>query len=299
MYRGISDFLKMNDVEFKEKFSLSKISPIRIGSKAEFVVYPKNEEQLIGVVNFAKSEKKQYKIVGRMSNILPPDDEFEGVIIKTDRLSNLSVNQSKIQANAGTSIFMIAQYAAKAGLSGMEQISGIPGSIGGAICGNAGAFGREIAELISSVTVYNLKTSGIEQMTAKELGFGYRTSVFMDKSLVILSATLSLCPSNSTDINRLTAFYRDKRVSTQPIGEPSLGSVFKRPSKDVYAGKLIDECGLKGRRVGGAQISNKHAGFIVNIGGATASDYLELVNVARDAVYNKFGILLEREIEVI
>lgn len=299
MVKEISDFLKLNDVEYKENFRLSIISPIKIGGIAEFVVYPKSRNELALVVNFLEINKIKYIILGRMSNTLPNDDNFNGVIIRTDRMMNIHFKGSCLEADAGVSLPHLSRICADMGYSGLEELSGIPGSLGGAVYGNAGAFGREISDLISRVTVYNINNMTFEHLKAEQLCFDYRSSILMRKDHIILSARINLKHSDRCTINRLIQRFRDKRTATQPVGQPSIGSTFKRPSNDIYAAKLIDDCSLKGKKIGGAMISDKHAGFIVNIGGSTALDYLMLAEYVQNKVYETFGIMLEKEIEVI
>ena len=299
MTRELSDFFKLNDVKYKGNYQLSLISPIKIGGNARYVAYPDKVNKLIKVVDFLRKNKIRYKIIGRMSNTLPPDDDYDGVIIRTDSMSKYHLNRMSLYAESGASLPFLAKVCADLGFSGFEELSGIPGSLGGAIRGNAGAFGREISNLVSRVTVYNFRSEIIEHLKAEKLCFDYRSSSLMNENIIILSARLNLTRSDKFTVNRLIEDYREKRMATQPVGQASLGSTFKRPMKDVHAAKLIDECGLKGHKIGGAKISEKHAGFIVNIGGATAVDYLSLVEFAQKQVYEKFGIMLEKEIEVI
>ena len=299
MTREISDFFKLNDVKYKGNYQLSLISPIKIGGYARYVAYPDKVNKLIKIVKFLRKRKIRYKILGRMSNSLPPDNDYDGVIVRSDKMLNYRLKGTSLYAEAGASLPFLAKICADFGFSGLEELSGIPGSLGGAIRDNAGAFGREMSDLISCVTVYNLRKSSVEHLKVEKLCFDYRSSSLMNDELIILSAKLSLARSDRFTVNRLIEDYREKRMATQPVGQASLGSTFKRPMKDVHAAKLIDECGLKGHKIGGAKISEKHAGFIVNIGGATAVDYLSLVEFAQKQVYKKFGIMLEKEIEVI
>ena len=294
----IIDFFKMNDVKYKENFDLSRISPVRIGGKALFVAYPRTTEEMIKIIDFLENLKINYKIVGRMSNVLISRDLYDGIIIRTDLMSLFEFSGESAYVNAGISLPQIAKLAADAGLSGLEQLSGIPGSIGGAIRGNAGAFGREISELVSDVTIFDKHTSRVIDLSQDEIDFSYRRSSLIDKKYIILGATLLLSASDSLKIKGYMADIYQIRLSTQPYNEPSLGSVFKWPVEGLSAAKLIDDCGLKGYRIGKAKISEKHAGFIINCGGATAQDYLSLVDYAADEVYKKFGINLEKEIEI-
>ena len=243
--REIINFFKMNDVKYKEKFQLSVISPVKIGGRASFVAYPKSNNELILTVNFLRKNKILYKILGRMSNILPPDDKYEGVIIKTDYISMVTFYERYANVDTGVSLPYLANMAVSAGLGGLEELSGIPGSVGGAIRGNAGAFGREISELICDLSVYNLGTNEILRINADKMNFGYRSSEIIKGDMIILSAKIKLTPTDRTESQRLIFEYRQRRIDTQPVGQPSLGSVFKRPSADLSAARLIDECGLK------------------------------------------------------
>lgn len=298
MTREIVDFFKVNDVKYRENLKLSSISPVRIGGNAQFVAYPDSVERLIKAVDFLRNKKIRYKLLGRMSNVLPPDEDYAGVIVRTDNISPLLIKGTDVEIGAGVSLPQLAKITADEGLSGLEELSGIPGSIGGAIRGNAGAFGREIGELVSFVNVYNCRLGVTERLKADRIGFDYRKSGLMSKDLVILSARLALSRSDSVTSNDLIKKYREKRMATQPVGQASLGSVFKRVTKDISASKLVDECGLKGFSIGGAKISEKHAGFIINCGNASAKDYLSLAEYAAESVYKRFHIKLEREVEI-
>ena len=234
-----------------------------------------------------------------MTNVLPSDEGFLGIIIKTDRMNALTHSKNKMTAFAGVSLPQIATRAAALGLSGAEELSGIPGSIGGSICGNAGAFGREIADLISSVTVYDPVLDSVYSLGKEELGFSFRDSVFSKRPLIIISADLIFTDADPTVVAGRISEIRAIRQNTQPIGELSLGSTFKRPSGDFSASYMIDQCGLKGRSLGGAAVSLKHAGFIINKNNSTADDYLSLAKEVEDIVYQKFGVRLEKEIKVL
>ena len=299
MREELLDFLKMNDVEIKENIRLCGLSPIKIGGEADIVVYPNSLNQLIDLLHFLKKIKIRYKILGRMSNVLPPDEKYTPLIIKTDLLNAISVNDQSVTLHAGVSIPRLSAMLTSAGLSGLEPLSGIPGSIGGAILGNAGAFGREISELVEYVTVFDKSEESIIRIAPNVAEFGYRNSVFKRLPIVIFQVKLKLTRSDTQSVSAEVERYKAIRREKQPVGTPSLGSTFKRPKDGIYAAKLIDECGLKGFSIGGAQISEKHAGFIVNRGGASAKDYLAIADYAQKCVKNKFGIGLEREVEIL
>ena len=298
MVDEIFDFLKMNDVKYKKDVKLSEISTVKIGGKAKVVSYPDSSDKLILLLKFLKKSEINYKILGRISNTLPSDDGYQGVIIKTDLLRSVNCKDCYIEADAGVSLAVLSRCALREGLSGFEELSGIPGSLGGSIRGNAGAFGREISDLVSFITAYDPFSGNVVVLDPTELCFVYRGSSFRKNNWIILSSRLKLVQSDVSSISTAMKRFMEIRKATQPIGEPSLGSVFKRPCEGLYAAKMIDECGLKGKSIGGAKISEKHAGFIVNSGGASARDYLSLVDYAQKCVYERFKVSLEREIEI-
>ena len=297
MIEYVKEYLKANDVEYKENKKIKEFSPISIGGEAEIIVLPKNKFEFIDIIAFLENIGCRNKIVGNMSNILPCDERYTGVIVKTDNLSQVTVKGNRIRALSGVKLPYLSFIAARAALSGMEGISGIPGQLGGSIRGNAGAFGREISDLIFDCEVYSKKTGEIFSMTPSELAFGYRDSLLSKENLVLLSAELEFFPSEEKRIFLEMEKVREKRKVTQPVGEPSLGSVFKRTKDGISAAKLIDECGMRGFSIGGAKISEKHAGFIVNSSGATSKDVKALIEAASEAVEANFSVKLQREIE--
>ncbi|MBO7197033.1 MAG: UDP-N-acetylmuramate dehydrogenase [Clostridia bacterium] len=299
MKREIIDFLKMNDVEYKTNYKLSLDSPIRIGGWASVLALPDSCEKLIKLIKFLNKSKFKYKLLGRMSNVLPPDEDYHGVIIRTDRICDFEICGNQIKAFCGCSLSRISSNLCPVGLSGFEGLSGIPGSIGASVVGNAGAFGRQISDLLSYVCVYLADEDTTVVLSADDCRLSYRRSYLSQINCAVLYAVFSLKNTDSSLIKDEMDRCRLLRKSTQPVGYPSLGSTFKRPSEDCSAARLVDECGLKGYTVGGAQISTKHAGFILNIGGATAKDYITLSNYAAECVYSKHGVRLEREVEIL
>ena len=299
MVEFLIGFLKMNDVEYAENRLLRDFSSVGIGGTVRIIAFPKTEKQFYETISFLVKSKIAYKILGRMSNVLPPDDVFSCVIIKTDKMSDISINGNKLVAWAGAPLPYLAYKATGEGLSGLEELSGIPGSLGGSVLGNAGAFGREMSDLVISVTCYDSCNGEIITLSNKECDFSYRCSAFKENGLVVLSAELSLISATREKTNARIDEVRRARTLTQPVGEKSLGSTFKRTADGISAAMLIDKCGLKGYSIGGAQISTKHAGFIVNTGSATASDYISLMEYAKRRVKQKFNIELNEEIEII
>ncbi len=299
MHREILDFLKMNDVEYKSGLGLKEISPIKIGGRATVVAYPDNQSKLICLVNFLDNIKIKHKIVGRMSNILFRDENYDGFVIRTDRINTLFIDGNVLMVSCGMALPCLSRILCDAGLSGIEGLSGIPGSVGGAIIGNAGAFGCEIGDRVLDVTCYDKTSKEIISMSSEQADFSYRHSMLKQDNLIVLSARLFLVESDSLSIKSEMDRCLKKRRQTQPTTLPSLGSSFKRPDESISASKLIDECGLKGYSVGGAQVSQKHAGFIVNTGDATAKDYINLMDYVKHRVFDKFNISLESEVEII
>ena len=295
----ILGFLKANDVKYTRDEYLSRLSTVKIGGMADFVAYPDSEDKLIRLVEFLEEEKIKYKILGRMSNILPPDDRYRGVIVRTDLMNRLNVYDNVVTADAGISLPRLSSLCRDMSLSGLEELSGIPGSLGGAIFGNAGAYGREISELVINVSAYDLNSETVVEIPSERLGFGYRTSAVKTSRLVILSARLGLTFDDKDKIQTKIRKISTKRRNSQPMGMPSLGSIFKRPSENIYPWRLIDECGLRGFSIGGAAISEKHAGFIVNLGNATSADYLAVASYVKNTVQEKTGVDLEYEFEIL
>ena len=298
MTEEILGFLQKTVVEYETQSDLKKYSAVKIGATARFVAFPDSEEKLALLIKFLRENKIEYKILGRMTNILPKDENYEGVIIKTDRMSRVLINGNNFTVGAGDSLPRLSKLAAEASLSGLEQLSGIPGSVGGAICGNAGAYGREMSDLVSSVRVLDVKNGNILNLPSFDMGFDYRSSVIDGSDYVIISAELELAPSDSRSIYKSMRTYARMRRESQPVDMPSLGSVFKRPAPDVYPWRLIDGVKLRGYRIGGAKISEKHAGFIVNLGNATANDFISLVEYTEQSVYKAYRIKLSREFKM-
>lgn len=298
MQKEICEFLKEHDVEYKENYPLSEISSVKIGSKADFVSYPNTEEKIIELVKFLRKNKISYKIVGRMSNVLPSDKKYEGVILSTDKLKSYKIEDNYVRVSSGVSLPFLSKTTAEHGLSGFEKMCGIPGSVGGSVYGNAGAFGTEISDILEEVKIYDCDADSVFHLKGSDCGFTYRSSLLKGKNIVIISAGFRLTKSDLKTVKEKMRECSLIRRSTQPVGIPSLGSAFKRTAQNISAAKLIDGCGLKGFKIGGASVSSKHAGFIVNLGNSTAEDYLRVADYVSDRVFEKYGVNLEKEIEV-
>lgn len=270
----------------------------KIGGNADFVVFPENEEQIIAVLNLLKSENIPATVLGNGSNILVGDDGIDGVVIIIGKnMKNAEINGTTVKAQCGILLSRIANLAYENSLTGLEFASGIPGSLGGALYMNAGAYGEELCAVVKDVTFID-KDNNIKTIDKKDCDFGYRHSIFMDNGAVITSCTLSLKEGNKDDIKAKTDDLKERRVSKQPLDKPSAGSTFKRPT-GYFAGTLIEQSGLKGFTIGGAQVSEKHAGFVINTGNATAKDVLSLIEHIQKTVYEKFGVTLCPEVKMI
>ena len=247
------------------------------------------------IVEICKEEKLPYFVLGNGSNLLVSDKGYRGVVIQLwKNFSDITVKDCCIQAKAGALLSKVAAEALEAGLTGMEFASGIPGTIGGAAFMNAGAYGGEMKDIIKSVKV--LDTQGeVRILPKEELKMGYRTSIVKEKGYTVLSVELELAKGNQEEIRNTMEDLKERRTSKQPLEMPSAGSTFKRP-EGYFAGKLIMDSGLRGFSVGGAQVSEKHCGFVVNKGGATAMDVLNLIREVQRRVKEQFGVELETEV---
>lgn len=277
---------------------MSSHTSFKIGGNADYFSTPKNIEELKRIIAFCKKNNLSYFILGNGSNTLVSDYGIGGIVIDISKgFSYISIDEKKIIAGAGTLLSKIASEACKNSLSGLEFAAGIPGSVGGAIYMNAGAYGGEIKDVITNVT-YLDESGNLEKLAADKLDFGYRKSFFSGKKFVIIEAEFDLNKSNSIKIREKMNELNKKRAEKQPINMPSAGSVFKRP-EGHFAAALIEQAGLKGYSVGDAQVSDKHAGFIINKGKASAQDVIELVKYIQQKVFDKFSVMLEPEIKLI
>lgn len=290
------DRLKETDIKFKCNLPFEKISYARLGGICALVAYPKNGTELIKTVFSAIDCGIVYRIVGKMSNILPPDGLFCALLICTEEMRGIEIGEECISADCGVTLPSLAAASARVGCSCLEELAGIPGSVGGAVCMNAGAYGKEISSVLSSADVVDVKSRTVRTVTARNFEFSYRHSNVAKNGFAVISARFAFRRAAPRDIYQKMTLYSAKRRNTQPAVLPSLGSVFKRHNGQSAA-ILIDGCGMKGYRIGGAAVSEKHAGFIVNVGGATSADYKALVELIKRNVFDKYGVLLSEEIE--
>lgn len=276
---------------------MSQHTSFRVGGPAELFLKP--EAGHIGdIIYLCHQNGMPYVVLGNGSNILVADSGIAGVVIEIgNNLSDISINKNKIIAGAGATLSNCAQAAAQKGLSGMEELAGIPGSIGGAVTMNAGAYGGEIKNILSRVKVIN-QQGEMQTLPVEELQLGYRTSVIQQNHFIVVEAEFELCEGEESQIRQKMKELSQRRIEKQPLDYPSAGSTFKRPPNN-YAGKLIMDAGLAGYRVGGAMVSQKHCGFIINYDHATATDIMSLIQQVQQKVYDQFQIWLEPEVRII
>lgn len=286
------------DVKVLREEPMSNHTSFRIGGPARRMAFPQNGEQLVLLMGFAEECGADPLVIGKGSNLLIPDEGLERLVLHTSGMTLLEREENRITAAAGVSLARLADFACKQGLAGLEFAHGIPGTLGGAICMNAGAYEGEMKQVIESVTVL-FPEEGIRILSNEEMAFSYRHSLLSDRpEAVVLRAVLRLSAGDEAMIREKMQQLMQRRKSSQPLEWPSAGSTFKRP-EGYYAGTLIDQCGLKGFTVGGAQVSEKHAGFVINKGGATYADVTELIRRVRETVFTQKGVLLEPEVKII
>jgi UDP-N-acetylmuramate dehydrogenase len=276
----------------------------KIGGLAEVYCQPQNQAQLVSLLAFCLQESIPYFILGKGSNLLISDKGVQGVVISTDSFTKITLDEDYISAFSGVLLKDLCDFAQVNGLSGLEFASGIPGSVGGAVFMNAGAYGGEIKDVLycSKCLAPDLESllspNPVIHLKAAEHEFSYRHSYLQDKGLIHLSSVFKLTPESPDLIRQKMAELEQQRWDKQPMDLPSAGSVFKR-TEGHYTGKLVDDCGLRGFRIGGAAVSAKHCGFIVNLGNATASEVLQVIKHVQDTVYARFGVHLQTEIRII
>jgi len=277
---------------------MQKHTTFKVGGFADWFLTPQNTEQLKEVIALIKKANLPYFVLGNGSNLLVGDKGIRGVVIcLTQKMQRIEIFGDECYAESGVLLSKAANAVQRAGLSGLEFASGIPGSIGGAVYMNAGAYEHELKEVIKSVEYMDM-SGNIFTVSNKECNFGYRKSLFSEKDYIIIGCTFLLKQDNPDEIRSRMDDYTKRRTSKQPLEKPSAGSTFKRPT-GYFAGSLIEQAGLKGFSIGGAQVSEKHAGFIINKGNATAKDVLDLVEHVKKTVFEKFQVMLEMEVKMI
>ncbi len=298
-YRQLDKLLGNNGrYSFKRNGLLSECCTFKIGGAADYIIYPDSADSLTELIAVLCDNEIKHTVFGNGSNVLFPDDGYRGAVIFTRRLNSITNHDDILVVHSGTLLTVAAVSAYKFGLTGMEFAYGIPGSCGGAVYMNAGAFGGQMSDIISGGSYYDPLQRKIIEINGNDHLFGYRHSIFSDTDLVILTSSFKLRRDDSAIIKERMDINMKNRIDNQPLEYPSAGSVFKR-YPGHYTSKLIEDAGLKGRQMGGAQVSPKHAGFIINLGGATASDVMCLINIVKETIYKKYGIHIECEIKLI
>ena len=282
------------NVVFDEE--MKKHTTFKIGGKADAFIKVKSVDEIQKVLDFCKNNGVECFIMGNGSNLLVGDNGIRGVVMQID-MTDCKIDGEKVTAQSGILMSSLSKKILSVELSGFEFASGIPGTLGGGIFMNAGAYGGELKDIIEEVT-YIDEDNKIKTAKQTELDFGYRHSMFSDRQCVILSCVMNLSKGNYEEIKAKMADFTQRRNEKQPVNMPSAGSTFKRP-QGYFAGKLIQDAGLMGYSIGGAQVSEKHAGFVVNKGGATASDVMKLIEHIQKTVKEKFDVTLEPEIRLI
>ncbi|MEY8386722.1 UDP-N-acetylmuramate dehydrogenase [Oscillospiraceae bacterium 38-13] len=285
------------DVELRREEPMSRHTSFRIGGPARRMALPDRGEQLVLLYALARDCGARPLVLGNGTNLLVPDRGLDRLVIGTGRLGSLE-EAGVLRAGCGVSLARLADFACRRGLTGLEFAHGIPGTVGGGVCMNAGAYGGEMKQVVTEVSVL-FPEEGVRVLTGEELAFGYRRSFLTENpEAVVLSASFRLRPGDPEAIRAAMGELMARRRASQPLDLPSAGSTFKRP-EGFYAGTLIDQCGLKGLTVGGAQVSEKHAGFVVNRGGATCADVRELIRQVQEAVREQTGVRLEPEVRFV
>ena len=280
----------------EKNYPLNRLNTWKIGGVAELVFWPEDVDELSQAFSLAKSEKMPIRLLGRGSNVLLPDEGLAGITVITTALNKIYWKEDLVRVESGYSLARLAQEAAKRGLTGLEFAGGIPGTVGGAIIMNAGAHGSDIQKVLLSVKVLTFEGE-IKTLTKDEIEFGYRECSLRDQAWV-LEGTFKLGKGNVETIKNVMVEYLKKRKNSQPLEFPNAGSVFRNPEGDS-AGRLIEEAGWKGRNIGGAKVSDKHANFIINTGTATATDVLTLIQEIQRDVLEKYDVKLKTEVQCI
>ena len=292
----IRDYLP--DMTVERDVPMSRHTSFRIGGPARRMAFPESREQLVILLGLAEECGIRPFLLGRGTNLLVSDRGLDTLVIKTaERMTSIRrLDDVTLEADAGVLLSRLAVYAQQAGLAGLEFAHGIPGSLGGAVCMNAGAYGGEMRQVVTEVTA--LYPDGIRRFTGDQAEFAYRHSRFLEDGAVVLGAVVRLTPDDPAAIRQRMDDLMARRRASQPLEWPSAGSTFKRPV-GAFAAAIIDQCGLRGYRHGGAAVSEKHCGFVVNLGGATCADVLALCDEVRAVVKEKTGYDLEKEIRVV
>jgi len=297
--KELKKYIKDNQIgKSLEDVLLKNYTTYKVGGKAKLMVYPKSTDKLILLLKYLQDKDIKFMILGFGSNVLFSDNVYNGVIIKLDEFNNIEFEGEKVVCGSGASLMKVAMMSIRRGLTGLEFASGIPGSIGGAVYMNAGAYKSDMGYVVSKIKVLT-KDYKVITMVNKELDFHYRSSFLQkNKDYICLEATIKLKKGNKEEMENIVSERKKRRLESQPLEYPSAGSVFRNPEGD-FAGRLIEELGYKGLEKGGAQVSTKHANFIINKGNAKAKDIKELIEFVKYSVYDKYKIELKVEQEFV
>ena len=293
----ISKYFEKYGLEYKRNFSTSRLSSIKAGGCAKYIVYPKSTDEAVLSIKLSKSLLGKYKIIGGCTNTFFSDEGFNGAIICTKKLNREEFCDFNVIAEAGASLTAVIKKAAENGIKLCNGLFGIPGTVGGAIRNNAGAYNSSVSDILVQGVFYDVALDKIKRLDKSDLLFSYRDSLLQREDLVFLSGVFKGEKSDKHSFAKEIKIITERRRFSQPT-EPSLGSFFKR-TENVIPAALIDRAGLKGIRKGGAEVSTKHAGFIINTGTATATDINTLANNIENAIFEKYGVILKREAEFV
>jgi len=284
---------------------MSDYTTFKVGGCADYLVFPENTNALTSIIQYCLDNNRPWFLLGKGSNLVVSDKGMRCVVIATNKLNSYSFVGNTVTADCGVDLIKLSKASASTSLSGLEFACGIPGSVGGAVYMNAGAYEGDISQVLLSSQALSIEQNGNGQLQAvpivissQEHRFSYRHSIFQDRQLIHISSTFQLIKRDKNQILSKIDKLTTARESKQPLELPSAGSVFRRPA-GYFVGKLIEECGLRGYRLGGAAVSEKHCGFIVNLGNATASDIKALISYVQDTVFNRFGVELQTEIRFV
>lgn len=287
----IKNFIEKKHLEYYEDANLKRYNTYRLDAKCKYLIFPKDKEELRDLLKYLAEEQEKYIVLGNGSNIILKNNYYDGVIILLNKLNKMTINDEFIEVEAGYSLQKLALETSSLGLEGLEFATGIPGLMGASIAMNAGAYKSSLSEVVENVTVINPDFEFVT-MSNSDLNFEYRSSLFKEeKNYTIVSAQLKLRHGNKDEILEKISKRRVKRIETQPLDMPSAGSVFRNPPQ-MHAGELIEKCGLKGYNINGAEVSTKHANFIVNTGGATGQDIIVLIEKIEKQIQETFDVKL-------
>ena len=291
--------LKDKGIDIQENIPLSRFTFTKTGGPAQYLAFPKNIDELKQLVKVNKANNLPLTVIGNASNLIIRDGGIDGLVIILTKMNKITADRKSntVTAMAGARIIDTSEAACEAGLSGLEFAAGIPGSVGGAVFMNAGAYGGETEYVVRSVDVLT-RDDEFKTYNHDEMEFDYRHSLVQDTGDIVLGATFGLVKDDRLAIKDRMEYFNGLRRAKQPLEYPSCGSVFKRPTGH-YVGPMIIKAGLQGKRIGGAEVSMKHAGFIVNVGGATATDYLDLIHLIQKTIKEKFDVELHTEVRII